>query len=112
MNEHQHQRLLIAWCRKNFPSVTIFAIPNGGHRSATEGQKLKNEGVLAGVPDLFLADGRPGLFIEMKEPGKGRLSKDQKEIIPRLETAGYPVAVCYGYEEAKQAITNYLGSAL
>lgn len=111
MTEHNHQKLLIAWFKANYPGKTLFAIPNGGHRSPTEGKRLKDEGVVAGIPDLFLADGNPGLFIEMKEPGKGRLSKEQKEIIPTLQTAGYPVVICFGYEDAKKAITEYLGTA-
>lgn len=69
---------------------------------------LKDEGVVAGIPDLFVADGRPGLFIEMKEPGKGALSKAQKAVIPQLQRHGYPVVVCYGYDEAKQAFMGYI----
>jgi hypothetical protein len=91
------------------PNVLVFAIPNGGIRDSITAKKLKDEGVVAGIPDLFVADGKPGLFIEMKEPN-GKLSKSQKEIIPRLELAGYPVSVCYGYEAAKKAVNKYLSS--
>lgn len=47
----------------------IFAIPNGGKRDPRQGKWLKDEGLMAGVPDIFLAlpgGGYAGLFIEMK----------------------------------------------
>ncbi len=65
---------------------------------------------MAGVPDVFFADGKPGLFIEMKEPGKGRLQDAQKKVIALLNSNGYQVAVCYGYEEAKSALVNYFNN--
>jgi dienelactone hydrolase len=108
MKEHDHQKLLIEWAKKNYPNTVIFAIPNGGVRDAITAKRLKDEGVLAGVPDLFVANGNPGLFIEMKEPGKGVLSKAQKDTIPKLQSAGYPVSVCYGYEDAKKVLSEYL----
>ena len=107
MTEHQHQRLFIHWARLRYPNLLIFAIPNGGQRSIVTAKRLQAEGVVAGIPDLFVADGRPGLFIEMKKPG-GALSKSQKEIIPTLQKNGYYVAVCYGFEQAKIALINYL----
>jgi len=107
MNEHNHQKLLIAWFRANYPDILVFAIPNGGRRDAATAQNLKSEGVVAGIPDLFVADGKPGLFVEMKKPG-GVLSAAQKVIIPALKAAGYEVSVCYGYNEAKIAIMDYL----
>lgn len=107
MTEHDHQKLFIAWVRKHYPTVLVFAIPNGEKRDPVTAKRLQEEGVLAGVPDLFIADGRPGLFIEMKEPMRGRVSTAQKEMLPALASAGYSVAVCYGYEEAKTAFLNY-----
>jgi hypothetical protein len=108
MTEHEHQCAFFRWMRIQYPKVLAYAIPNGGQRNKIVAAKLKKEGVTAGIPDIFVADGKPGLFIEMKEPKKGSLSKTQKEVIPILEGAGYPVAVCYGWEEAKQAVETYL----
>lgn len=71
---------------------------------------MKAEGVVAGVPDLMIAEPRgefAGLFIEMKiKPN--RPSKEQKEIISRLEDAGYRVAVCYSFEEFEKVVTDYM----
>jgi hypothetical protein len=72
---------------------------------------LKAEGVVAGVPDLMVADPRgqfAGLFIEMKVK-PNRPSKEQKEIIKQLEAAGYKVAVCYCFEDFEKVVSDYLG---
>ena len=106
--EHHHQVLFINWARKTYPDVLVYAIPNGGKRGRLTAYKLQQEGVLAGVPDLFIADGKPGLYIELKEPKKGRLSAAQKDVIQRLKYAGYSVRVCYGVEEAKAAMQEYM----
>ncbi|MGZ8220022.1 MAG: VRR-NUC domain-containing protein [Methylobacter sp.] len=108
MSEHDHQCAYFRWFRVQYPDVLAYAIPNGGHRHAVVGKKLKDEGVTAGIPDIFIADGKPGMFIEMKEPKKGAVSKTQKAIFPRLEKAGYQVAVCYGWDQARESTINYL----
>ena len=107
MTEHDHQKIFVAWVRRNYPDLVLFAIPNGGIRDAITARKLKEEGVLAGVPDLFIADGKPGLFIEMKTPA-GRVTEIQNEVMGRLRKNGYPCAVCYGFEQAKVALVDYL----
>jgi hypothetical protein len=113
MNEHNTQRMLVAWFRKYYPEQQnlLFAIPNGGKRNPATAKRLKEEGVLPGIPDLCLAapspSGAHGLFIEMKTTS-GRLSAAQKQRKQELEQSGYSVAVAFGYEAAKQAIEDYL----
>ncbi len=48
-----------------------------------------------------------GLWIEMKTRD-GRLSREQKKVVPLLIEQGYYVSVCYGWEEAVCAIKLYL----
>lgn len=108
MTEHQHQSAFFKWFRRQYPHILAFAIPNAAKRGPKLASMMKSEGMLAGVPDLMIADGKPGLFIEMKEPKKGKLQDTQKEIISRLSNAGYQVAVCYGWEQAREAAQNYL----
>lgn len=108
MNEHQHQSAFFRWFRLQYPQVLAFAIPNAAKRGPKLANMMKAEGLVAGMPDLMIADGKPGLFIEMKEPKKGRLEKAQKEVINRLSDAGYQVAVCYGWEQAKEVAQQYL----
>lgn len=112
--EHEHQVALVAWFKHKYPDRIIAAIPNGGKRSPLVGMKLKAEGVLAGMPDLFITapqNGYNGLFIEMKVKGKGKLSEAQKSLIPRLEADGYRVDVCFGVDEAKQVVLDYFNEA-
>jgi hypothetical protein len=97
--------------RLAYPDALMHSIPNGGVRFKATAGRLKSEGLTPGVPDLFLAEPRGtchGLYIEMKAP-KGRLSENQRGIIPMLETRGYRVAVCHGFESAQEAIREYLG---
>lgn len=108
--EHHHQVQFVTWFKRTYPDTTIFAIPNGGKRGALTAAKLKMEGVLPGVPDICIA--KPvspyaGLYIEMKKPTKGRLSKEQKDVIAKLQADGYRVDVCYGADEAKAAVNEY-----
>ena len=89
----------------------VFAIPMGGMRDAITGARLKAEGARAGVPDIFVAvpaQGKHGLFIEMKKDG-GTLSKKQEIWRERLLAAGYGFAVAYGYEDAIGLLTTYFG---
>lgn len=117
-SESQEQQALFLWwrmvgCRTyGLKSCQLFAIPNGGRRSLRTAARMKREGVVAGIPDAFLAEPRGtyhGLFIEMKRADKhGRLSELQKESIYILKTAGYCCVVSHGWEDAKKAIHEYL----
>lgn len=112
--EHDEQVALfnMAWAnRQQYPEARLmFAIPNGGHRHKAVAAKLRAEGVKPGIPDLFLPvarGGYHGLFIEMKAKG-GRLRTAQIEMIAALQTQGYHVEVCYGWQEAWEVIVFYL----
>lgn len=107
LSEHEHQVAFFKWLGYAYPKVTAFAIPNGGQRHKAVAVKLKAEGVKAGVPDIFIADGKPGLFIELKA-GNGIVSEKQKEMIYNLISSGYRCSICYGWEEAKYATEMYL----
>jgi hypothetical protein len=112
MSEHTEQVALIQWYRMQYPKYAkyLFSIPNGGARHIVAAVKLKQSGVLAGVSDLFLMipkDGWHGLFIEMKVKG-GKVSSSQKEFMTVATAMGYKAVVCYGFDEAKDAITEYL----
>jgi hypothetical protein len=114
-SEHDEQALLFRWAEDNtdrLPQLSLmFAIPNGGQRHAAVAAKLKQEGVRAGVPDIFLpypnAAGRAGLFIEMKV-GKNKTTNSQQLWLQRLEQVGYTVAVCYSAAAAITVIEEYL----
>ena len=96
--EHQEQVKFVAWIEKNYPEHRVFAIPNGGKRGKIQAVKLKQEGVRPGVPDLFIPSLK--LFVEMKKPEGGRVSKEQKSWLSYLNSWGYYALVANGFEEA------------
>jgi hypothetical protein len=111
MTEHAEQVATITWFRYQYPKFAkcLWAIPNGGVRHIGTAVKLKAEGGMAGVPDLFLmipAAEYHGLFIEMKVRG-GKVSSSQKEFMTVATAMGYKTAVCYGFDEAKEEINHY-----
>ena len=108
--EAELQRVCVRWFRLQYPQYLLFHVPNGGRRNAREAAFLKLEGVVAGIPDLFLAVGRHGfhgLFIEMKA-GKNTTTPAQKEMMERLYRAGYSCAVCRSFEEFQIEVIKYL----
>lgn len=111
--EHELQVKCVNWYRFTYPikASLLFAIPNGGWRNITTAQKLKAEGVIAGVPDLFLAiphGGFHGLWLEMKNGKAGRLSELQKLMITRLQNENYAVKVCHSFLDFQHEIKEYL----
>lgn len=115
--EHQHAVNLMRWWAYTSSDTfgvdgrLLVAIPNGGHRHIGTARKLKAEGVRPGVPDycLFVArKGYHGLLIELKEPTKGKLSPTQDEMIRLLSHEWYLCVVAKGWDEAREAIQNYL----
>ena len=100
----------VKWFRLQYPNVIIAAIPNGGKRNSITASILKQEGVLAGMPDLIVCcakNGYSGLFIEMKF-GKNKLSANQVEVIGKLKQEGYKVEVCYTFDEFVKVCNEYL----
>ena len=101
-SEHIEQREFVSWFRKRHRDVRIIAIPNGGQRSIATAARLKAEGVMAGVPDLFIPAWR--VWIEMKREKGGSVSADQKDWIVYLTECGYRCFVARGAEDAKRQI--------
>jgi hypothetical protein len=114
--EHIEQCALFRWAAYQAHSYAMpelalmFAIPNGGLRSKATAGKLKAEGVKAGVPDICLpvANGKyHGLFIELKA-GRNKPTQLQVAWHVNLSAKGYRVAVCWGWEAARDVIEEYL----
>lgn len=114
--EHKEQVAVIQWWahahkKYGLPEFALFAIPNGGHRHMLTAVRLKAEGVRPGIPDLMLAVAKgsySGVFIEMKST-EGVESVVQKEIRTWLNGQKFHSLVCYGAQEAIDAIKFYLG---
>ena len=103
-SEHLQQVRLVSWFRRTYPDIRILAIPNGGHRGASQGASLKAEGVSPGAPDLFVPQW--GMWLEMKREAGGVVSPVQREWIAYLESIGHRVIVGNGFEDAKRQILD------
>lgn len=109
--EHDIQVSCINWFRLVYPQSIIYAIPNGGARDMIGGKRLKDEGVLAGVPDLCIPVARHGyhsLYIEMKNGKLGTVSEKQKSVINRLKAEGNCCIVCRSFDNFTEVVTAYM----
>lgn len=112
-SEDAHQSALFCWCDiSGIPELKwLFHIPNGGRRDKREAGKLKAMGVKSGVPDIALLiprNGFHGLIIELKRPKTGIVTDKQHEWLDFLSIQGYATRVCFGWEEARDALLEYL----
>jgi len=109
--ESDEQIALFKWLALAFPKLIAYHVPNGGKRSLRTAVRLKKEGVKAGVPDVIIAKRSgiyAGMYIELKRRKGGVLSETQRDMIAALRFEGYYVAVCKGWDEARDAILKYL----
>jgi len=120
ISERSLQVAYIHWVRQQIATDEryglIFAIPNGGWRSAREAASLKAQGVMRGVPDVLCAvpvlnptTGKTyaGLWIEFKRVG-GELSGEQERIGGLLSKVGYRFIVCDKLSDAIEQTKDYL----
>ena len=113
--EGLEQAALITELRIRMPEVAelIYHVPNGGHRLKKVAADLKDQGVVAGVPDLVLTMARGGyfgLYIEFKAtpPYDAPVSVNQHGWVGRLNEQGYLAIVCRGHFDAMEHIRAYL----
>lgn len=123
--ETEEQQSLFAWAdlvKGRMPELRdMFAVPNASRRSPRIGAQMKREGMKAGVPDIVLPHARGGyhaLYIEMKRRRVAgervefragtRPRENQRDWHERLQAAGNRVQVCYGWEDARGVIEQYL----
>ncbi len=114
--EQSDQRNLISWFKLQYPKELLFAIPNQLVRSDCQAFMMGKEGLVSGIPDLMLAcpkKGYCGMFLELKrlaKPGepRGKLTKRQEIILEHLSSRRYLAVVCYGFDECREAVLNYM----
>ena len=127
-SESGHQKALFCWAALNiatYPQLRwLYAVPNGFFSTPGQKAKMKAEGLRDGVPDICLPvsyepfdiqleNRYHGLYIELKiekrrNQKNGGCSDEQLEWLAYLNEAGYKAMVCYGWEEAREAIKEYL----
>ena len=110
--ETTEQIALFNWAMRSthvLPCLSLmYHVPNEGKR--TNGPVLKAMGMKNGVPDVCLpvaSHNFHGLYLEMKY-GNNKPTKAQEEYMAALQQQGYKTVVCYGAEEAKTEIMDYL----
>jgi len=115
--EYQNQKALFAWAALIPELKWMHSIPNGAvlagdkQKRAIQMSTLKATGLKPGVWDVFLPlpkHGYHGLYIEMKA-GKNKLSDNQEDFGQAAHENGYLTHVCYGWDEAKRVISDYIG---
>lgn len=114
--EHDEQRDVIVWARATKGLELLFSVPNGARTSFSVAKRLKAEGLRAGVPDLILPvarGGYHGLYVEMKRVDgvPSDVSAVQQAWHLELRHEGYCVKVCFGFMQARNALTAYLALA-
>ena len=114
--ESKIQQACIKWFDLQYPqySQILFSVPNGGKRNVVTASIMKKEGVRRGVLDIFFAKCilkenafKIGLFIEIKTKD-GKLSKEQKEFIKKVEAEGFKCEICRSLDEFMKVINEYL----
>ena len=108
------QAKVIAWARaneRNYPYLwMLHSSLNGLKRTKNAQGKAKHQGMLSGVPDLFLPVKNNyfvGLYIEMKS-AKGRVSVEQSRFLKCATENSYSVVVCYSASDAINTIKAHL----
>ena len=107
------QAKVIAWARaneNNYPYLwMLHSSLNGVKMTKAQAGRAIAQGMLSGVPDLFLPvpkNGYHGLFIEMKY-GSNKVTEDQEKFLQNAANVGYAISVCYSANEAIKRIENY-----
>ena len=107
------QAKVIAWARdneRNYPYLQLLHCSlNGVKMTKAQAGRAIAQGMLSGVPDLFLPvpkNGYHGLFIEMKY-GSNKVTENQEKFLQNAANVGYSVVVCYSANEAIKRIEDY-----
>ena len=113
--EDQEQAALIRWAQMQsgkYPDLELlYHVPNEGKRGVIGGVKMQHQGLKKGVPDLCLpvpVGVYHGMYIELKRQSGSVPSAEQVWWMDALSRNGYCVCWARGWEEARQAIMDYL----
>lgn len=104
--EQAVQKMLVNALRMILPRDSfLFAVPNGGARSAIEAAIFQGQGVVAGVTDLIVLWSGRAFGMEVKAD-KGDLTSRQVAVHAAMRAAGAPVAVVRTLQEAIAFLTE------
>jgi hypothetical protein len=103
--EHHEQMGFVTWFRGKFSGVVLIAIPNGGARHIKTAVALKQEGVVAGTPDMFIPAW--SLWLEMKRCRGGVVSKEQEKMFEYLRGIGHTVILGRGSTDMSRQVLDF-----
>ncbi len=119
--EREEQQWLVEWLRYHpILKDLVIKIDNEGERTPLQGHRLKCLGLRPGASDLFIPYPSPskaycGLFLELKRAktysNSERLTPTwlaQEEFQDKVKRVGFAAHFCYGWQEGKRIIENYL----
>ena len=118
MKESTIQSELMKWAKELsvvYPELELInASLNGIVTTPRIKSMMKAQGMKNGYPDIFLPVARNvngslshGLYIELKQEN-GRPTEEQLWWNERLNAEGYIAVFCYGLDDARKIICNYL----
>ena len=106
---------IVSWFDYQLPHLSplLIHVPNESDMPVQGRVKAKKKGVRKGVPDLMLLKGNSkysGLMLELKRQDrtKSKVSVEQDAYAQELSEQGFFCAFCYGFDEAKKCIEEYL----
>ena len=114
-DEDRLQINCVTWFYLQYPKRILMAFPAGfvfggdATKRAITGKRMKDMGYRKGTPDILIPEPMGhyhGLFIEMKTD-TGKLSANQKELIPELEKRGYLCSVAHSIEDFMICVKTY-----
>ncbi len=113
--ESDDQSAIVAWWRLQYPSIWIFAIPNGAFLFGADWQRgrqmarLKREGLTPGIPDLLIPEFLT--WIEVKREKGGVVSVEQSTAHNYLRGIGHTVIVGRGFDDTQAQLVARFGKA-
>lgn len=107
MTENAIQQQCYMWFHNTYPFLRglLFAVPNGGARTAVDAKIFKATGVYPGVSDMLFMYRGITVCIEMKTL-KGFQSDNQKWWQKKVEEHGFEYHVCRSLQQFKNIITK------
>lgn len=108
-SENRIQQECYMWFTNTYPELRgcLFAVPNGGGRSAREGQLLKETGTYAGVSDMLLMYQSFTFCFELKNKF-GVQSVKQKKWQAHIEKQGFKYFLVRSLDEFKKIVKEII----
>ncbi len=102
--EHDLQKSIVRWFRKEYPEYLLFSTNN---EATYNNSYFLESGVLSGVSDLIVVLPNKIIFVELKAE-RGIQSKTQKEFELKLKYLGYEYYIIRSLESFKELIMSNL----